>query len=169
MKSLKSKIRTPFLILIVVIPLLTLITFNIAVRAYVNRNARSELRAVAQTVETVAKGQLGSLRSLTPGNLDGAFVKLYRALHASRLAANTDMLLFSRERELLYPAEETGGLVGDALLEQVSKRLPTMEGGQVYPAFAAGAKYFLLAYPLTSLAGPRPTIVFVSEAAGRSS
>ncbi len=164
-KSMKSKIRSPVLLLIVGFAFITLLLFNVAMRIYVDNNAKNELQSVSKTMETVVKKELtGNLRNYTTNNLKTAFTRLFKALHTSKLAANTEMLLYSRRQELLYPQGETDSFVNQQLVDKIAEQLPSMKEKKVYTIRTGNAKYFFLSYPLTNFTGDHPTIVFVAQA-----
>jgi len=132
-KPIENKIRTPFLILIVLFALITLLLFNIAIRVYLERSARNELQAVVKTMEVTVKNEfIGNFQNFTDRNLDRAFVKLYRALNSSKLSVNTEMLLFDRHQELLYPQDETDSYISKRLVEQISTLLPSIQEKKIY-------------------------------------
>lgn len=122
------------------------------------------MQALVNTMETTVSSEFtGNWRDYTEKNLDSAFIKLYKALNASRLADNTDILLFSRRQELLYPRDETDRFESKQLVEQISIRLPSLQEKKIYTIRVGAARYLILSYPLTNLAGERPEIVFVAH------
>lgn len=170
LKPIKNKIRTPFLILIVIFALVTLLLFNIAIRVYLERSARNELQAVVKTMETAVKKEfIGNWRNFTSKNLDNAFVKLYKALNSSKLSVNTEMLLFNRRHELLYPQDEIESSLNEQLVEQISIRLPSIQEKKIYKIRIGMERYLILSYPLTNLTGERPTIIFVAHTTAATS
>ncbi len=167
MKSMRSKIRTPFLLLIVVFPLVTLLLFNVVVRVYMDRNTKSELKTVAGSIGTSFRKEVtGSLKNNTNSILDEAFAKTYKALRNTKLASSTEMLLFDRRQELLYPKSGEEGFLTEKVTSQVRSKLQKMQDGKIYTLRDGQEKYFLLPYSLTNLPGERPTIVFVSQTSG---
>ncbi|MGB4440226.1 MAG: HAMP domain-containing sensor histidine kinase [Sedimentibacter sp.] len=163
-KSMNNKIRTPFLVLIVIYALVTLVLFNVAIRVYLEKNARSELLAVVKTMETtVDKEFTGNWRNFTDKSLDSSFIKLYKALNSSKLSVNTEMLLFNRREELLYPKDETDSFVNEGLVEQISTRLNSMQDKKIYTLRVGTKRYLILSYPLTDTARESPKIVFVAH------
>ena len=58
MKSIKSKIRDPFLTLLLLIFLATMILFNLSLRIYVNTTAINELKTTIHAVEKAIKSEL---------------------------------------------------------------------------------------------------------------
>src|SRR5450756_1525080 len=112
MKTIKKKILIPFLALIIVIPIVTLLFFNIAMRIYVNNSARQELRNTVQTMNTLIKKELIETPSDFSNNaVDKAFSNINGALRASKLAANTELLLFNKKLALVYPRSLTGTFI----------------------------------------------------------
>src|SRR5450756_2237890 len=124
MITIKRKILAPFLVLIIVIPLTTLLIFNITLRIYVNKSARLELINTVQIIDSLVKKELsGTLFEFNNDEIDKALSNIYAALRASKLAANTEVLLFNKNSELIYPTTTTGSFIDDALLKQISQRL----------------------------------------------
>ena len=77
-KTMKSKIRKPVLILIITVPLITLILFNIFIHIYTNQIAKKELQVMSKTMETVVKREfLADSSNLSTNKLDKTFAKLY--------------------------------------------------------------------------------------------
>lgn len=159
-----GKIRKPFIILLVVFPLVTLLFFNAAVRIYLNRNMRNELRAVAEMTGTVMARELpGNLRDFNESNLNRVFAKLYKAMNASRLSVNVDLLLYNRNNRLIYPSDDTGDSVDDKLADRISNRLPGMKDKNIYTIRIGPQKYLVLPYTPTGSGTLRPTAVFVAR------
>ncbi len=164
MKPIKSAIVTPFIILIIVFSLATLLLFNLSVNLYLDRNARTELQGVVKAMESVVKKELpGNLRNATAANLAAPFTNLYRALRSSQLAVNTEMIFYSPNQELLSPRRDSfNSFVSNQLLIQLSRKLPNMQDNRVYTIRMGNEKYFVLSYPVTNVGSP--AIVFVSHA-----
>jgi len=51
METLRNKILTPMVLLVVLVPAATLLFFNIAVNLYIDKTARSELSATFEEVQ----------------------------------------------------------------------------------------------------------------------
>lgn len=163
MKPIKRTIVTPFILMITIFPLITLLLFNLSVNLYLDRNARTELQGVVKTMESVVRKELPrNLRNATIANLAAPFANLYRALHTSQLAVNTEMLFYSRNNELLNLRGDTGSFIDDILMKRLSARLPYMQDNRVYTIRIGKERFFVLSYPLAKNEGP--AIVFVSHA-----
>jgi len=169
-KTMKSKIRIPVLILIITVPMITLILFNIFIHIYTTQIAKKELQVMSKTMETVVKREFsGDFSNLSVNKLDNAFSKLYRAMKSSKLVANTEILLYNRHQELVYPSDLTDSFLSQTIIAQVSTQLPDMKQNDVYTIHVGTEKYYLLCYPLTNIDGDKPTIVFISQTGGANS
>jgi len=163
-KTMKSKIRKPVLILIITVPLITLILFNIFIHIYTNQIAKKELQVMSKTMETVVKREIsGDLSNISALKLNNAFVKLYRAMNSSKLAANTEILLYNKHQELLYPNDLTDSFLNQSIIDKVSNQISEIKEHKVYTIYVKGEKYYLLCYPLVNIDGDQPTIVFISQ------
>lgn len=161
---MKSKIRMPVLILIITIPMITLILLNIFIQIYTNQIAKKELQVMSQTVQTIVKREFsGDLSNLSTNKLNNAFVKFYRAMKVSKLAANTEIMLFSKHQELLYPKNMTDSFLSQPIIDEVTKQLSTMKDNKVKIIYIDREKYYLISYQLTNLDGEKPAIVFISQ------
>ena len=163
-KTMKSKIRMPVLILIITVPMITLILFNIFIHIYTTQIAKKELQVMSKTMETVVKREfLVDSSNLSANKLDNAFTKLYRAMKSSKLAANTEILLYNKHQELLYPNDLTDSFLSQTIIAKVSTQLLDTKENKVYTIYIGSEKYYLLCYPLTNIDGDKPTIVFISQ------
>ena len=115
-------------------------------------------------METVVKREfLADPSNLSTNKLDKTFAKLYRAMKSSKLTANTEILLYNRHQELLYPNDLTDSFLSQTIIDKVSTQLPDMKENKVYTINVGSEKYYLLCYPLTNIDGEKPTIVFISQ------
>ncbi len=163
MKPIKRTIVTPFIILIIIFPLITLLFFNLSINLYLERNARIELQGVVKTMESVVAKELpANLRNGTAANLATPFTNLYRALHASRLAMNTEILFYSQNKELLNLRGEKNSFITKQLMMRITNRLPLIKDNRVYTVRIGKEKYFVLSYPLTK--AESPAVIFISHA-----
>ena len=163
-KTMKSKIRMPLLILIITIPMVTLILFNVFIHIYTNQVAKKELQVMSKTMETVVKREFSvDFTNLSANKLDNAFSKIYRAMKSSKLVANTEILLYNRQQDLMYPTDLTDSFLSPTIIDKVSTQLLNMKEKKVYTIYVGNEKYYLLCYPLTNIVGEKPTIVFISQ------
>ena len=162
MKTLRSRIRTPFLLLFLGVLLIMHGLFNLAMHLYMDAHAKADLRGAVLAAEPVVESSVSKqLLSLTGSRLQDAFARVEASLSASA-ARSIHILYFNRKQQLVYPAE-TDGAALILLAEQLNERLLSFESDTVYTTRAGAKKYYLLYYPMTELSGPRPALVFAAE------
>ena len=115
MKSLKWTILTPVLLLVVLVPIITLIFFNVSMRVYVQKTFRTELNAASLSIEKLAKQELSNIN----GNPDSAQLeaiadKISQRIKNPKVLSSTEILFFSGGK-LIY--QENGDDLGSVLFE----------------------------------------------------
>lgn len=170
MKKIKTKITKPFLNVIIAIPLITLILFNIALRIYFARTRAQELKNTVAAVEVLIRNQIGenilsSRLDKNDSNLVTTLGSLRSVLKASKLATNTEFILFNRNLEVIYPVNLKSGdtLVNERLVSDIKNMLPAVEKDKIFTLRSGPHRYMAVANKLTKTILPRsPYIVFVS-------
>lgn len=168
MKEIRSKITVPFLITIIIVPLVTLILFNIAMHIYFERTAVQDLKNTVAAVESLIKNQIGEDLSDNSLNNNSRIItnlgNLRLALRTSRLAANTEFILFSKDWDVIFPKNlKTGDtFVTESLLSEISKILPEVQKNKVYTITVGRDKFAAVGNKMSSLSGS-PYIVFVAS------
>lgn len=159
MKTLRRKILTPTLLLIILIPLLTLIIFNVFLRIYVQKNARADLQTEAQAMHAAAVQLLDSDPSAFQGQaLDETMRKLSGSLHGGELSTNgADVLVFDSGKQLLFP-KNTDPLSA-ASLWRVERRLSVKTVKNRVTEIRLGGNSYLLY--MDTLAVPGNTVYLV--------
>ncbi|MEI6101357.1 MAG: HAMP domain-containing sensor histidine kinase [Eubacteriales bacterium] len=166
MKTMKSKIQKPFLLLMILFPVAFLVVFNIAIRIYLDQSASNQLQTVARTMETTIKLP-GNEGDLTSANLDSMLVKLRQALRASKANASIDLLVFRRKQEVLYPKKtENEDFLNDDLIAQIQQKVSSMQKNKVATIQYNMETFYTFAFPITNFTGEKPTVVFVEHMAG---
>ncbi len=105
MIKIKHKIAIPFMIIIFVIPLVTMIIFNIIMQVYIYRNSREDLNNAIETTNFIIRQQIANnvLERLDQKSISDTLPKLRAALKTSKIATKTEIILFSRQGKLIYP------------------------------------------------------------------
>ena len=165
MKTIKSRILTPVLVLVIAIPLITLVAFNISMRAYVNSNAKKELTNTANIVQALVKQDLGvGIIDFSNKNVQDAISTIRTVSLASRLSSQTDMLIFDGKGELLYPTNFGGSFVTKALTDQIGQNLNIEGRGSINTINDCGSSYIYTYQRLLKAEINRnPNIVFISS------
>lgn len=162
-KHLKSKIRMPILMLIIIVPLLTLLLFNICFRLYTAQEAKKELQIMSKTMETVVKKEFNENTNLSTNKIETAFQKLYRTMKLSKLITDTEILLYNRTQQLIYPNDTSGSFLTENIITEIGKKIPQFEQNKVQVIQINGAKYDVLCYHISSNDGTKPAILFISQ------
>ena len=138
MKTLRSRIRTPFLLLFLGVLLIMHGLFNLAMHLYMDAHAKADLRGAVLAAEPVVESSVSKqLLSLTGSRLQDAFARVEASLSASA-ARSIHILYYNRKQQLVYPAEINEAAL-TLLAEQLNERLLSLESETVY-TMRAGAK-----------------------------
>lgn len=151
MKSIKSKIRTPFLLLLILIPFMTLLLFNLSLRIYINTTTKGELKATINAVEKAIKsgletdgGKVSQKRALNMAR------NILMALKSSHFSPGMDFYLLDQNAGPVFPSKRRLTNPQIWFLNTVSARFKQMKEGTVYTLPVNGKKYFTIAYSMNS-------------------
>lgn len=109
--TIERKILMPYIGFMIALPLVILIIFNIAMKLYIEKNAREEIRNTLVSTNLMLKQQLikrpldfsdETDRKRFSDQID--FVN--EIFKVSKLANNTDIFIFSKTGELIFPFEK---------------------------------------------------------------
>lgn len=165
MKTIKKKILTPFLILIVIIPLATLLVFNAAIRIYTDIRAKSDLKNTVKTMETMIKKEIAeNAADIYDQSSAKSYFNISNALKASKLAVNTEIIYFNKNGQLLHPKNTANTFLNNELIDKISGMMKNAKINKFY-SFSIGFKrYIAVEYKLVKSTQMRsPYIVFVSS------
>jgi signal transduction histidine kinase len=149
-KSIKSKIKQPFLILLILIPLITLLLFNLSLRIYINQTTKRELLATVKTVEKVLKSELITYEGI--GVKKDALVtikNILSALRTSRLSPGVELYLLNSSQQLIYPSNEDLTSSQKTFLNNLSSKPSQMEQEKVYSVSVGRMKFYTVSYTLS--------------------
>lgn len=164
MQTIRRRILLPMTLLIVLVPLVTLLVFNIAMRLYVQTTARSNLKTAMLPLETLARQELTDRTgTVSESRLEQAALRLTRAVQASKLTGGR-LLIYSSKENLAYPARLPDGFITDSLARQIGTRLKRAgAAGQVQQIAVNGQTCYFTAFRLSGAAGSHVTLVLASE------
>ncbi len=151
MKSIKSKIRRPFLLLLILIPLITLLLFNLSLRIYVNAAARSELKATINAVEKAIKSELETDGGKPSEKKALSMARnILMALKSSHFSPGMEFYLLNQDARPVFPAKIRLTPTQMAYLNVISNRFQQMKQGTVYSIPVKGKKYLTIAYSMNN-------------------
>lgn len=160
MKTIKSKILLPMIFLIVLVPLATLLFFNVALRIYFIKADRGELKEAVALIETLSKQELSS--GVNDTKIESLTEKLVGVLEASKLT-DAKMLVF-KGSELLYPKSLPNGTITASLVKQALTRLKNTDITDKVEQLKFGKTTYLMAgYVHTDGSGSRVSFVLLSR------
>lgn len=147
MKSLRSKILTPFLILFIVIPLVALLLFNFVMVLYIDNTTRTDLVNTSNGIETLIRQEI--LTQYQNGTLADATLReklglLRGSLKVSRLVSNTEFVIVSKVGAVLFPLTYTNSYLNDAIVAKAYIQLKSIDKNEAIQFGLGGTKYFTL-------------------------
>jgi len=144
MKTLKEKMLTPMILLVVLVPMATLLFFNVAVHIYIQKEARNDLKAAMTAVEMLAQQELGrNDESLSEARLESIADKFADAIQNSK-PTDAKLLIYNGELGLVYPQSLPEGFVTANLAEKAVARLETSGFPQKVERIRFGKSNFLV-------------------------
>ncbi len=166
MKTIKTKITRPFVTIIVLVPVLTLLLFNVAMQIYLTRTAKEDLSGTVSTMNMLIKKQLvGS--ALTDQRADEVLTSLNAVLKASKLSSHTEFLIFNKNNQVLFPRQLNGTIFTDSLVVKLKEMTQSGDKSIVYTIRENGKRFLMTSVKLTDFAaGISPRIVFVASMDG---
>lgn len=158
------KILTPFLALVITIPLLTILIFNIAMHIYVINNVKAELENTSQTIQALLKKELGTAITDFKGEKVQNIMNTIRtATLASRISLHTEMLIYYGDGELLYPRSVEDSFITKNVSDELAKALNTSARGIVHTIKVDKNEYIYTYQRLQRADIPRnPYVVFIA-------
>jgi two-component system sensor histidine kinase CssS len=150
--------------LIVLVPLVTLLFFNIALQIYLQKEARSELREAMLPIETMAQQELqDSAGTLTESSLESVAIKLTNTVQSPNLTG-ARLLIYDGKGNLAYPQNLPYGFVSENLAQQIGSRLSKPDFVErVAQINTRNVSYLMTGYVLNGTANSHITIVLVCQ------
>jgi two-component system sensor histidine kinase CssS len=167
MKSLRSKILTPFLILFILIPLIAILLFNVVMTLYVNATSRNDLVNTSNGIETLIRQEI--LAQYQNGTLADATLRekltlLRGSLKVSKLVSNTEFVIVSKIGNIVFPANFTNSYLSEAIVARAYTQLENVNKNEVSQFRFGGTKYFALKKTI-GLTQKNLEVIFISTTA----
>lgn len=148
MTRIKYKIAIPFMIMITVISIITILVFTSVMRSYILQTSKQDIKNAMETTDYLIKQQYGSgwLQRQSQQKLVDFIPRLKAALKTSRIATRTEVIAF-RQKNLIYPktySEDT--FLNDKIIEQVSS-LEFDNSGKAIQIEIDNKKYLVARHP----------------------
>lgn len=149
MKTLKSKIQTPFILLSVIIPLATLISFNLSIKLYVENNVKNMLNASLAILENTKLPEY--MVNIPLDNFDNLL----------KILVNINVIVYEEHSTPTLLNNSKDNFANEAIIQKVTQRLPSMQKSKIYTIRMDGKKYYIAAYPFDY---ELTTIVYIAQA-----
>jgi len=164
-KSIKKKILLPFILILTITPLITLASFNILVRNYIIDGIVKQLENTVKTTQTLIKTELAdTIYETDPEKINQRISDLNRILRTSKIALNTELLLYKESGEMIYPVDYQNTFLDSSLISKVREILPELEVDKTKTIAVGGKKFIVMGYKLTLLPlNNIPYVVFISS------
>ena len=165
MKSMKKRILIPFLLVLAITPVITLGIFNILIRGYMNDGIATQLKNTVVTTQVLIKTELSqTIYETDPDKINQSISDLNRILRTSKIALNTELLLFKATGEMIYPVSYEDTFLEMGLIREVRENLDLLSVEDAVPIHSDGNQYIVMGYKLTQLPlSDIPYIVFISS------
>jgi signal transduction histidine kinase len=147
MKSLRTKVMTPFLILFIAIPLVAILLFNVVMTIYINSSAKADLIDTSSGIETLIKQEIlvqyqnGTLNDAT---LREKLILLRGSLKVSRLVSDTEFVVVSKTGAVIFPKTYVNSYLNDMIVTKAYTQLKSAAKNEAIQFRQSGTKYYAL-------------------------
>lgn len=165
MKSIKSRILIPFILVLAITPAVTLGVLNVLIRSYINNGIVTQLENTVTTTQILIKTELSdTIYETDPEKIDQTLSNLNRILRTSKIALNTELLLFKESGEMIYPVEYNNTFLENGLISAIRADLATLSPDKNRKINVGGREFIVMGYKLSQLPIANiPYVVFVSS------
>ena len=171
MKSINSKILKPFMLVIILIPIVVLLVFNVAMTVYTTNNAKTELVNTATGIETLIRKEFLDVYVKT--DLQDVTIReklnlVRSSLKVSKLISNTEFVILGKTGNILFPQVFTDSILNEAIVKKAYSTIQNTTDEKVVQFRLSGINYY--AYRKTSGIGSKiGTILYISSTKGMRS
>jgi two-component system, OmpR family, sensor histidine kinase CssS len=160
MKSLKSRISTPVITMIVIIPMVIMVLFNVGARLYVNRQTALELSNVVNNIRSWSSEVLNEDEPFD-GNIP-RLTLIRNALQISRFSMNTEIVIVNDRDRVIFPRDYSDTFLSEAL---ISRALENVDEENEVTRFRSGGRSYMFIYEELSSSPSNYRVLFLASAA----
>ncbi len=154
MKSIRKKLSIPFICILIIIPMVTILFFNIGMKLYAERTAKKSLTNTIAGIELLVKQQLRN--SYLEGRLSGAadiardnLANLRTAFRLSQASTNIEFLLLNEKNEILFPKTFEDSFLNQRLLDKVIQVTSQTKENELVEVRIGRTKYYAVYRSIT--------------------
>lgn len=123
MKTIQSKINATYLPLIIIVPILILILFNIAFRFIIIENTRQDHDNAMDMIQLLIREQISQLNfrdnPTASDNLRAFLEGLNRSVRITKRTQNTEILLINPLGNLIYPQSASDSILPEDFIKEI--------------------------------------------------
>lgn len=164
-KSMKRKITIPFLIILILIPVISLGAMNIFMRRYIYNGIQEQLYHTVNTTRVIIKKELSEIIYETDAEkIEKSIDNLNRVLMASTTTLNTQLMLFDHNGDVIYPSNYEHSFMTPEIISKLQLELAEFNIREMFEIRTDENHVGVMGYRLTELPISNiPYIVFVSS------
>jgi signal transduction histidine kinase len=115
MKTINQTITKPIIIILMIVPIIIMIVFNVSLRFYINNQTRNELTQLIQTIET----QTENILQRNDTNTSTALTQIRTTLRLSQFTQNTELIVFNSRQQLIHPISFENTFITQPLINRL--------------------------------------------------
>lgn len=142
MRTIRKQIVYPIIVMIIILSLAILISFNLGMTLYVNGQIEKELENTIQTMTSLIRAQGKREADGDSGELQSVISELSAGLTASKLTANTEFFLVNKQEEIVYPRDENISQSAEVIYEKGMDQILKNGIGEIRKISLHGRTYF---------------------------
>jgi len=147
MKTIKQRVMASFLWLIITVPIVVMLLFNISMRVYTERAAKRELVNTSNGIETLVRQQIAAniLENSENETVLSASenLKILRsAFRASKFSANTEFLIVNSAGVTLFPQTYDDSFLNSEIVQKAKSVLSSADENEIIEFRVRGVKYY---------------------------
>lgn len=146
MKRIRQKILVPFITIILIIPITTMILFNIVMNIYTDQTAKEELTSTVEQIDVLIRRKilntyLNKEERDTNDIISNNLSTLRAAINLSKIASNTEFYVLSTEDNVIYPIKSRNRIISDKVFERALDELVNSQENTIIEFSYGGTKY----------------------------
>lgn len=163
MKSLHSKISKPIITIVIIVPIIIFILFNLSARFYINRQTQNELINVVSNVKSLSTQLLESsdTNELSIDNLN-RFQILRSALQISKYSMNTEMVIINQNNRIVFPQSFEDTFLSKVMIDKALEK--ATEENKII-RFISNSKSYMFIYEKAETSTLNYKILFIASSA----
>lgn len=129
-KTMKEKIMHPYIGMIIILPLIIFLIFNLTMQVYILKSAENEIKTTFETMNlllrnTLTERNLDIRRDSNQEAISETINALNTAFKVSRITGNAEMFIVTKDKTVIFPRNTQNTLLTEQLAEEIEGIIPT--------------------------------------------